>query len=123
MEVSLFYDPLIAKLCVWGETRAAAIVRMRRALSEYQIMGIATSIPFHQKVMESTNFMGGHFDTRFVEDKVEMEQGGSPQAERVAAVVRALLTHERRQSALTIPATNGGGYGWRGRGWKANGPA
>ena len=119
MEVSLFYDPLIAKLCVWGETRAAAIVRMRRALSEFQIMGVSTSIPFHQKIMESTNFMGGHFDTRFVEEKVEMKQGGSEDKERIAALVGALLTHERRQTALTIPPTHAtSGGGWRNRGWK-----
>jgi len=120
MEVSLFYDPLIAKLCVWGETRAAAIVRMRRALAEFQIMGVSTSIPFHQKIMESTNFMGGHFDTRFVEEKVEMTQGESDEKARVAALVGALLTHERRQSALTIPSTHpNGGSSWRSRGWKA----
>jgi acetyl-CoA carboxylase biotin carboxylase subunit len=120
MEVSLFYDPLIAKLCVWGETRAVAIVRMRRALSEFQIMGVQTTIPFHQHLMESTNFMGGHFDTRFVEDKVMMEQGGIPDKERIAAIVGALLTHERRQSALTIPPTNGAsGTGWRKQGWRA----
>lgn len=113
LEVSLYYDALIAKLCVWGETRAAAIVRMRRALSEYRVMGIATSIPFHQKVMESTNFMLGHFDTRFVEDKVTMEQGGAEEKERVAAIVGALITHDRRQHALTIPATQSGGSNWR----------
>ncbi|MBI4671658.1 MAG: acetyl-CoA carboxylase biotin carboxylase subunit [Chloroflexi bacterium] len=119
MEVSLFYDPLIAKLCVWGETRAAAIVRMRRALSEFQIMGVSTSIPFHQKIMESTNFIGGHFDTRFVEEKFEMKHGGSEDKERVAALVGALLTHERRQTALTIPPTNTvSGSSWRKHGWK-----
>lgn len=119
MEVSLFYDPLIAKLCVWGETRAAAILRMRRALSEFQIMGVSTAIPFHQKMMESTNFMGGHFDTRFVEEKFEMHQGGAPDKERVAAVIGALLTHERRQTALNIPPTQGAsGSAWRARGWK-----
>ncbi|OQY93541.1 MAG: pyruvate carboxylase subunit A, partial [Chloroflexi bacterium UTCFX4] len=120
MEVSLFYDPLIAKLCVWGETRAAAIVRMRRALSEFQIMGVSTAIPFHQKMMESTNFMGGHFDTRFVEEKFEIRHGGSPEKERVAALIGALLTHERRQTALNIPPTHGAnGSRWRNRGWKS----
>lgn len=119
MEVSLFYDPLIAKLCVWGETRAAAIVRMRRALSEFQIMGVSTSIPFHQRIMESTNFMGGHFDTRFVEEKMVMQQGGDETKERIAAIVGALLTHERRQTALTIPPTNGlNGSRWRKQGWR-----
>jgi acetyl/propionyl-CoA carboxylase alpha subunit len=119
MEVSLYYDPLIAKLCVWGETRAAAIVRMRRALSEFQIMGVSTLIPFHQQIMESTNFMGGHFDTRFVEEKVEMAPGNSEDKERIAAIVGALLTHERRQTALTIPPTNGSrSSGWRKQVWR-----
>jgi acetyl/propionyl-CoA carboxylase alpha subunit len=119
MEVSLFYDPLIAKLVVWGETRAAAIVRMRRALSEFQIMGVSTSIPFHQRIMESTNFMGGHIDTNFVQDKMVMEPGGDPERERIAAIVSALLTDERRQTALTIPPTNGShGSGWRKQGWR-----
>lgn len=120
MEVSLFYDPLIAKLCVWGETRAAAILRMRRALSEFQIMGVATAIPFHQKMMESTNFMGGHFDTNFVQEKFEMRPGGgSPEKERVAALIGALLTHERRQTALNIPPTQSSSSSrWRNRGWK-----
>lgn len=120
MEVSLFYDPLIAKLCVWGETRAAAILRMRRALSEFQIMGVSTAIPFHQKMMESTNFMGGHFDTNFVQEKFDMRPGGgSTEKERVAALIGALLTHERRQTALNIPPTQGSSSSsWRNRGWK-----
>ena len=66
MEISLFYDPMIAKLVVWGETRAEAILRMRRALNEYRIGGIHTSIPFHQEIMESTEFMWGTFDTGFL---------------------------------------------------------
>lgn len=119
MEVTLYYDPLLAKLCVWGENRAVAIMRMRRALSEFRVTGIATTIPFHQRVMESTNFMGGHFDTRFVEDKLALTAGDSPEKEKVAAIVGALLTHERRQHALTIPATGTASIsGWRARGWK-----
>ncbi|MCL4393882.1 MAG: acetyl-CoA carboxylase biotin carboxylase subunit, partial [Chloroflexi bacterium] len=102
-EVGLYYDPLIAKLCVWGPDRATAIMRMKRALSEYKILGIATSIPFHQKLFESTSFIGGHFDTTFLDDRFAMEQGGSTENEQVAAVVAALLTHDRRQHALNIP--------------------
>jgi acetyl-CoA carboxylase biotin carboxylase subunit len=118
-EVSLYYDPLIAKLCVWGESRGAAIMRMKRALSEFRVMGVATSIPFHQRVMSSTNYIGGVFDTRFVEEKFEMEQGGSEEAERVAAIAAALITHDLRQHALTIPASQSGGRGgWRQFGWR-----
>lgn len=118
-EVSLYYDPLIAKLCVWGESRGAAIMRMKRALSEFRVMGVSTSIPFHQRVMASTNYIGGVFDTSFVEEKVEMEQGGSHEAEQVAAITAALITHDLRQHALTIPRTESNGrVGWRQTGWR-----
>jgi len=113
-EVSLYYDPLIAKLCVWGPDRAAAIMRVKRALGEYKILGIATSIPFHQKLFQSTSFIGGHFDTTFLDERFAMEQGGSDERERVAAIVAALLTHDRRQHALTIPPPTSSTRG----GWK-----
>lgn len=113
-EVGLYYDPLIAKLCVWGVDRATAIMRMKRALSEYKILGIATSIPFHQKLFQSTSFIGGHFDTTFLDDRFTMEQEGESEKEQVAAIVAALLTHDRRQHALTIPPPSGGARG----GWK-----
>jgi acetyl-CoA carboxylase biotin carboxylase subunit len=122
-EVSLYYDPLIAKLCVWGADRATAIMRMKRALSEYKILGIATSIPFHQKLFQSTSFIGGHFDTTFLDDRFVMEQGGSSENERVAAIVAALLTHDRRQHALSIPPPTGNARsGWkRFRSWEGMG--
>jgi hypothetical protein len=70
-------------------------------------------------MMESTNFMGGHFDTRFVEEKFQMQQGGASEKEHVAALIGALLTHERRQTALNIPPTNPSSNStWRNRGWK-----
>jgi acetyl-CoA carboxylase, biotin carboxylase subunit len=118
-EVSLYYDPLIAKLCVWGESRGAAIMRMKRALSEFQAMGVETSIPFHQRVMSSTNYIGGVFDTRFVEEKIQVEQGGSEDAERVAAIAATLITHDLRQHALTIPRSSSGDRGaWRQNSWR-----
>ncbi len=113
-EVSLYYDPLIAKLCVWGPDRAAAIMRMKRALSEYKILGVSTSIPFHQKLFQSTSFIGGNFDTSFLDERFAMEQGGSDDREQVAAIVAALLTHDRRQHALNIPPPTSGTRG----GWK-----
>ncbi len=119
-EVSLYYDPLIAKLCVWAESRGAAIMRMRRALSEFLIMGISTSIPFHQRIMSSTNFIGGVFDTQFLENRVNLEPSREEEKEQVAAIVAALLAHERRQHALTIPATQSSARsGWRQRAWRS----
>ncbi len=68
-DVPIYYDPLVAKLLVWAPTREDAIVRMRRALSEYVIRGIKTSIPFHILVMGHEKFIEGDYDTTFI-DKV-----------------------------------------------------
>ncbi|MBI3537378.1 MAG: acetyl-CoA carboxylase biotin carboxylase subunit [Chloroflexi bacterium] len=122
-EVSLYYDPLIAKLCVWGPDRPTAIMRMKRALSEYKILGIQTSIPFHQKLFESTAFIAGHFDTAFLDERFTMEQGGDEDHEKVAAIVAALLTHDRRQHAIAIPpASSSARAGWKKfRSWESMG--
>ena len=62
-----YYDSMIAKLIVWGENRSEALSRMRRALKEFIIDGVKTTIPFHQKVMEDSRFTSGDFDTSFLE--------------------------------------------------------
>ncbi len=62
-----FYDSLVAKIITHGKTRAEAITRMSRCLEEFVIEGIATTIPFHQMVMEDRNFIEGNFDTKYVE--------------------------------------------------------
>jgi len=59
-EISPYYDSLIGKLVAWGETRGEAILRMRRALEEYRIIGIKTTIPFHQELMNSTTLLAHH---------------------------------------------------------------
>ncbi|MGG4441299.1 acetyl-CoA carboxylase biotin carboxylase subunit [Brevibacillus fortis] len=62
-----YYDSMIAKLIVWGKDRNEAIERMKRALSEFVVEGITTTIPFHLKVMEHEVFVSGNFDTKFLE--------------------------------------------------------
>jgi len=103
-EVSLYYDPLLAKLVVWGETRPEAILRMRRALDEYRIGGIHTTIPFHQRVMDSTRFQGGQFDTSFVDgpDGFKMAAAPSRSLAQVAAIAAALVEHEKEQQAVIL---------------------
>jgi len=66
-EVSPHYDSMIAKLIVHGTDREEAIVRMRRALAEFGIEGIQTTIPFHRRVMDSDLFASGEFGTDFLE--------------------------------------------------------
>ncbi|MCH9025312.1 MAG: ATP-grasp domain-containing protein, partial [candidate division Zixibacteria bacterium] len=66
-EISVYYDPLFAKLIVWGKDRPEAISRMRRALSESRISGLKTTIGFHRLVMENDNYISGDFSTNFIE--------------------------------------------------------
>ncbi|WP_152398335.1 acetyl-CoA carboxylase biotin carboxylase subunit [Paenibacillus cellulositrophicus] len=63
-----FYDSMIAKLIVWAPTRQEAIAKMKRALSEFVIEGVHTTIPFHQKLMEHPVFNRGDFDIKFLEE-------------------------------------------------------
>jgi len=119
-EVSLFYDPMIAKLICWGETRAEALLRMRRALNEYRIGGIKTSIPFHQQILSSTQFMWGAFDTNFLEERFSMTYIERPEMELSAAIAAALVEHSGEQRATVMH--HGGrpaGSSWkRAGGWK-----
>lgn len=66
--ISPHYDSMIAKLIVWGRTREEAIARMKRALSEFAIEGIKTTIPFHQKLLNHPVFIDGNFDIKFLEE-------------------------------------------------------
>ena len=66
--ISPHYDSMIAKLIVWGSTREEAILRMKRALNEFAIEGIKTTIPFHLKVLDHEKFVSGEFDIKFLED-------------------------------------------------------
>ena len=102
-EVSLFYDPMVAKLIAWGESRAEAILRMRRALNEYRIGGIKTSIPFHQEIMDSTEFIWGTFDTGFIgRRRMSKAMAQTPAHEKIVAVVAALIAHEEGRKAVHI---------------------
>jgi acetyl/propionyl-CoA carboxylase alpha subunit len=101
-EVTLFYDPMVAKLIVLGDNRAEAILRMRRALNEYRIGGIKTSIPFHQEVMDSTEFIWGTFDTGFINRRHPGKPIHSREYERIAAVAAALIAEEEGRQAVHI---------------------
>ena len=105
-EITPFYDPMIAKLIVWGETRAQAILRMRRALEEYRIVGVRTNIPFHQTLMDSHRFMGGQYDTRFVEERFSMENAEENREDEVAAILATLVAHQETERSAQIVNRN-----------------
>ena len=64
-----FYDSMIAKLIVVAQTREEAITKMERALDEYIIEGVKTTIPFHKKLMRNEKFRSGNFTTKFLEEE------------------------------------------------------
>lgn len=107
-EITSYYDPMIAKLIVWGETRAQAILRMRRALEEYRIVGVRTNIPFHQTLMDSVRFMGGQFDTRFVEERFSMETASETDAAQaeLAAILATLVAHQQTERSAHLIRRN-----------------
>ena len=74
-EVPIFYDPMISKLITWGESRPHAMARMRRALAEYDVRGIKTTIPFFQWVLEDEDFVAARFDTGFIDRKLAARNG------------------------------------------------
>lgn len=104
LEVSLYYDLLLAKLVVWGETRGEAIQRMRGALQEYRIVGIQTSILFHQWVMEDKGFISGNYDTTLLRDRFTMTDQERGVHDVHAAIVATLLSHEQRQRVRVTPS-------------------
>jgi acetyl-CoA carboxylase biotin carboxylase subunit len=95
VEVGLHYDPLLAKLIVHGGTREAAIARMRRALRDLRIGGLATTIPFHQAVMEEADFLAGEYSIRYIEEHPELTPETVPAQWRDALLAAAVLLEEQ----------------------------
>ncbi len=96
-EVGLFYDPLLGKLITYGADRDQALRRMRRALAELRIDGVATCIDFHRRVLDEADFCAGRLDIRYVEDHPQVTSAdGDASVARIGAVTAALLEHSRR---------------------------
>jgi acetyl-CoA carboxylase biotin carboxylase subunit len=97
-EVSLFYDPMLAKLIVWGTNREHAVQRMHRALLELTVDGIETSREFHLRVMEDAEFRAGAIDIQWLERRLPSLLGGVPAEREVhaAAIAAALIADAER---------------------------
>lgn len=105
-EVSLHYDPMIAKLCTWGRNRESAISNMVRALREYKILGIKTTIPFHQRVLHNETFLKGNYDTTFIDTKFDKEDLKRRQSsDPLIAVIAAALKHFEQEKEAAARAT------------------
>ena len=106
MEVPIHYDPLVAKLVVWGADRDQAIARCRRALRHYHLVGIPTSIPFFLAILEDPDFLSGEYDTGFITPQwleARLSHGGDPELAAIAAAIA------RFEADTSEPATSNDG--------------
>jgi acetyl-CoA carboxylase biotin carboxylase subunit len=110
-EIPIYYDPIISKLVAWGKDREEAIARMKRALSEYVVTGVKTTIPFHIRVMNNRHFLEGNFDTNFIEKVFFQEEKQRELPHYEVAVIAAaiqLYLDERKQAIAQRPVGTGG---------------
>ncbi|MBN1434834.1 acetyl-CoA carboxylase biotin carboxylase subunit [Candidatus Fermentibacterales bacterium] len=115
-EVPIYYDPLVAKLITWGADRAEALSRMDRALKEYKIRGILTTIPFHQKALRFGPFLEGDYHTGMVS---EIEHTETSEHIEIAAMAATIVAMAESRVDLQ-PGEKGAGSQWRMSG-RANG--
>ena len=104
MEIPIYYDPLIAKLVTYGKDRKEAIERMTRAIDEYQITGIQTTLGFGKFVMQHPAFISGDFNTHFVEKhfKPEYLENGDEEEAMIAAILGAQLMQKQHQDFKAV---------------------
>jgi acetyl/propionyl-CoA carboxylase alpha subunit len=107
-EVPIFYDPMISKLITWAGTREHAMQRMRRALAEYQVRGIRTTIPFFQWILEDEDFKAGRFDTGFIDRKLGKTalQPIDAAHEDLAAIAAAVYVFTKPVAVVAAPAVS-----------------
>src|SRR5687767_9906035 len=110
--VPVHYDSMISKLAAWGSDRTQAIARLRRALDEYEIRGIRTTLPFFRWLLAEDDFAAARFDTTTLDAELARRQGrpfveASPAAVRTAVIAAALEARARaaRPAAAAVPAS------------------
>jgi acetyl-CoA carboxylase biotin carboxylase subunit len=111
-EVPSYYDPLVSKLVAWGEDRASAIARMRRAVREYKVLGIKTTLPFFERVLRHPDFVAGRIDTSFVE-RMGLPREDAERPWPVALAAAAIRVFEQRRSAVSPAAAGPAPSAWR----------
>jgi len=119
-EITLHYDPLLAKLIAFGPDRPAAIARMARALDELVIAGVDTSAPFHRRVMDEPDFRAGDFSIEYLAEHPDLATAGPAEEELVAAAIAAALLEEEHRTRHRAPRIGGNGHfgmsAWRAAG-------
>ena len=110
MEVPIYYDPLISKLSAWGSDRSEAIARMRRALREYEVVGIRTTVPFFRWMLAQPSFETALFHTESLDELLQQRQGKpfetpSEDDEQIAVIAAALTASATRLASSSRAGT------------------
>jgi len=113
--VPLEYDPLLSKLISWGRSRDEAVERMKRALSEYHIYGIKTTIPFFKRILQHPNFISGDYNTHFIANLENVTEDQDPKEKTVALIAAGIKSYRESQSGLSSNKFR------RGSNWKFQG--
>ncbi len=108
MEIPVHYDPMIAKLVVWGSTRDEAIRRSARALRDWQVVGVPTSIPFFLALFSDPEFLAGNYDTGFITPEwLAARCMPSASAAEMGVIAAAIATFEAERSRRPAPSDSG----------------
>ncbi len=115
LNVPIFYDPMISKLIVWAEDRQRAIARMRRALDEYLIAGIKTTIPFFRWLFTQPAFVAGAFHTTYL-DEILQSRNGEPFGQHTAEIEELAIIAAAVQATLSPTSVPDASDAWDGGG-------
>jgi acetyl-CoA carboxylase biotin carboxylase subunit len=125
LDVPIYYDPMISKLVAWAEDRPRAIARMRRALGEYRVAGIKTTIPFFTWLLQQPEFAAAAFHTTYLDEVLRARNGrpfaeAAPDAEEIAAIAAAVQAVLSASASASGEPQNGasselGPWKWRAR--------
>jgi acetyl-CoA carboxylase biotin carboxylase subunit len=102
-EISIFYDPMISKFCVYGRDREEALGRLKRALQEYEVGGIKTTLPFFREIIEDEEFQQGKLDTSFIARWQERrKKQEANETEKDLAIIAAALNYSQAKPTQTV---------------------
>ena len=117
-EVSIFYDPMIAKLIAYSSNRSEAIVKLKNAIQDYTIIGVETTLPFCDFVLNQKDFIAGNFDTNFVAKHYHPENnfGTDSEEEKIAAIFAAYLKENQSENSVMLaPNPENNSSKWKSR--------
>jgi acetyl-CoA carboxylase biotin carboxylase subunit len=114
-EVPVHYDSLLSKLIAYGPDRGQAMARLRRALREYKVLGVRTTLPFFERLLDHPDFASGQYDTGIVARVMAVPAPRDPALDEAAAIAAALHAFRARRSQVAAAPASGGSP-WRAAG-------